>query len=323
MAEVNYFNNQKVLITGANGFIGSHVTRKMVEEQAQVSVFVRESSDLWRIEELKKDIDIHRIDLRDSVSVDNCIKQIKPDYIFHVGAYGVDSRQKDYFTAVNTNVIGTMNMLNPLKDLGCKKFINVGTCMEYGDKKEIIGENSHLEPDSIYGSTKASAAIIAHQIASENNIDIVTLRPFGVFGEKEGSHKFFPYIILSILEDKEVNLTPCEQYRDYCYIENIVDGFVLAAQNETIKNEIFNIGSGSIYKLKYYVDMIYKEMGLNKKPNYGALSYRENEVWSQQPDTTKIKNLLNWEPKISHLNGIERTIDWYTRNKDQFIGTGR
>lgn len=125
----------------------------------------------------------------------------------------MDSRQKDYLTSVNTNIIGTMNMLNSLKDVRCKKFINVGTCMEYGDKKDIIKENSHLEPDSIYGSTKASSSIISHQIASENNIDIVTLRPFGVFGEKEGSHKFFPYIILSNLDGKEVNLTPCEQYR--------------------------------------------------------------------------------------------------------------
>ncbi|MES9683486.1 NAD(P)-dependent oxidoreductase [Gottfriedia acidiceleris] len=323
MAETNYFYNQKVLITGANGFIGSHVVQKMVNEKADVSIIVRESSDLWRIEELKKHIDIHLIDLRDSVSIDNCVKQIKPEYIFHVGAYGVDSRQKDYLTAVNTNIIGTMNMLNSLKDVGCKKFINVGTCMEYGDKKEIIKESSYLKPDSIYGSTKASSSIISHQIASENNIDIVTLRPFGVFGEKEGSHKFFPYIILSNLDGKEVNLTPCEQYRDYCYIENIIEGFILAAQNETIKNEIFNIGSGTIYKLKHYVDMIYKEMSPNKEPNYGALTYRENEVWRQQPDTTKIKNVLKWEPKISLHDGIKRTIDWYTRNKEKFIRTGR
>ncbi|MEH7108866.1 NAD-dependent epimerase/dehydratase family protein [Bacillus sp. JJ1764] len=319
----NHFNNQRVLITGANGFIGSHVVQRMVQEKALVSVIVRESSDLWRIEELKKDIDIHLVDLRDTLSIDKCVKQIKPDFIFHVGAYGVDSRQKDYHIAASTNIIGTMNLLNSVKDIGCKKFINVGTCMEYGDKTEIIQENSCLKPDSIYGSTKASASIIAHQIAAENNINLVTLRPFGIFGEKEGSHKFFPYIILSILEGKEVNLTPCEQYRDYCYIENIMDGFVLAAKNEDIKNEIFNIGSGEIFKLKHFVDIIYKEVGLKNQPNYGALPYRTNEVWRQQPDTTKIKSLLNWQPKVSLEKGIKRTINWYQANKEKFIGTRR
>ena len=295
----------------------------MVQEKALVSVMVRESSDLWRIEELIKDIDIHLVDLRDSSSVDTCIKQIKPDFIFHVGAYGVDSRQKDYYTATSTNIIGTMNLLNSVKDIGCKKFINVGTCMEYGDKKEIIREDSYLEPDSIYGSTKASATIIAHQISAENNISLVTLRPFGIFGEKEGSHKFFPYIILSILEGKEVNLTPCEQYRDYCYIDNIMDGFVLAAKNEDIKNQIFNIASGEIFKLKHFVDIIYKEVGLKNQPNFGALPYRKNEVWKQQPDTTKIKTLLNWEPKVSLEEGIKRTINWYQENKEKLIGTMR
>ncbi|MCW2279263.1 NAD-dependent epimerase/dehydratase family protein [Heliophilum fasciatum] len=315
--------NQKVLVTGANGFIGAHLARRLVQENAQVAVSVRESSDVWRLDEIKADIDIHKVDLRDFSAVENCIKQTKPDFIFHVGAYGVDSRQKEYLTAANTNIIGTMNMINATKSTGCKKFINVGTCMEYGDKQEIIREDAHLEPDSIYGSTKASATIIAHQIAAEHHIDIVTLRPFGIFGEKEGTHKFFPYIILSILEGKEVHLTPCEQYRDYCYIENIMDGFILAAQNESVKNEIFNIGSGEVRKLKVYVDMIYKEMGISQRPQYGALAYRKNEVWKQQPDTSKIRNALAWQPKVDLTEGIARTVRWYQANKNKFIGTGR
>lgn len=317
------FKNQKVLITGANGFIGSHMVQRMVNEEARVSIFVRDSSDLWRLDDVKKDVDIYRIDLRDRELVDYSVKKIKPDFIFHMGAYGVDARQKDFFVAAHTNIIGTMNLLNAMKDIGCKKFINTGTCMEYGNNQEIIQEDSYLMPDSIYGSTKASATIIAHQMAANYNIDLVTLRPFGVFGEKEGSHKFFPYIILSILENKVVNLTPCEQYRDYCYIENVIDGFVLAAQNDEIKNEIFNIGSGDINKLKFYVDMIYKEMRSNKSPNYGAFSYRENEVWRQQPDTSKIKKLLKWEPKISLAEGVAKTVAWYKENTDKIIGTTR
>lgn len=321
--ETHSYKNQKVLITGANGFIGSHMVQRMVREGGQVSVFVRDSSELWRLDDVKQNIDIYRTDLRDLELLAKSVKQIKPDYIFHIGAYGVDARQKDFFIAAQTNIIGTLNLLESIRDIGCKKFLNVGTCMEYGDKQEIIHEDSYLMPDSIYGSTKASATIIAHQMAKTYNIDLVTLRPFGVFGEKEGSHKFFPYIILSILEDKEVNLTPCEQYRDYCYIENVIDGFVLAGQNNAVKNEIFNIGSGEINKLKFYVDMIYQEMEAKKSPNYGALTYRENEVWRQQPDTSKIRKLLKWEPKISLAQGIAKTVAWYKENQDKFIGTTR
>lgn len=321
--DVKHFYNKKVLVTGASGFIGSHIVKRMIKEKAWVSILARKNSDLWRLEEYKENIAIYRADIRDAEEVDNCIKKIKPDYVFHMGAYGVDSRQKDYVIAANTNIIGTINLMNAIKKVGCKKFLNIGSCMEYGDKKEIIKEVDSLEPFNIYGSTKASATIMAHQLAMENNIDIVTLRAFGIFGENEGSHKFFPHIILSILKGGDVNLTACEQYRDYCYIDNIIDGFVLAAKDDKTTNEIFNIGSGTIYQLKYYVDMVYKHMETTKKPNYGAIAYRPGEVWKPHPHISKIKNLLGWEPKISFEEGLVRTIQWYEQNKDKYHGTGR
>ncbi|SDK54174.1 NAD-dependent epimerase/dehydratase family protein [Natronincola ferrireducens] len=312
------FTNKKVLITGANGFIGSHLVRRMISENAEVHIIVREGSDVWRIEDLIKDIIIYRADTRDSKKINICINKVKPDYVFNMAAYGVDSRQKDYFIAANTNIIGTMNILNSLISVGCKKFLNIGTCMEYGDKKEVIKEDCHLEPFNIYGSTKAAATMLSHQIAGENDIDIVTLRAFGVFGENEGSHKFFPHIILSILNNADVNLTGCEQYRDYCYIENIIDGFVLAAENDAIKNEIFNIGTGRIHPLKYYVDKVCAKMKAIKKPNYGVIPYRTGEVWKPHPDISKIEKLLKWTPKIAFEEGLDRTIQWYERNKHKY-----
>ncbi|PKM83382.1 MAG: CDP-abequose synthase [Firmicutes bacterium HGW-Firmicutes-14] len=312
------FTNKRVLITGASGFIGSHLVKRMIEENAQVFIIARNGSDLWRIENLIKDTIIHKADIRDLDKVESCIKNIRPDYVFNMAAYGVDARQKDYFIAADTNIIGTMNILNSLIPLGCKKFINIGTCMEYGDKKDIIGEDCHLEPFNIYGSTKAAATMLSHQIAAENNIDIVTLRAFGVFGENEGSHKFFPHIILSLLNNTDVNLTGCEQYRDYCYIENIIDGLLLAALDVTVKNEIFNIGTGVIFQLKYYVDKIYKRMETSSKPNYGAVPYRSGEVWKPHPDINKIKSVLKWEPRIGFDEGLDRTIKWYEKNKDKY-----
>lgn len=317
------FRNVKILVTGASGFIGSHIAARMVMEGARVSVLIREESDLWRLDDLKDDFDIYRVDLRDKARLGECIKKVRPDYIFHMGAYGVDARQHDYLTAAHTNIIGTMNLLDALIETGCEKFLNIGTCMEYGDKKEIIPEGATLEPFNIYGSTKAAATLIAHQIAAEKGIDVVTLRAFGIFGENEGSHKFFPHIILSVLQGREVNLTACEQYRDYCYIDNLIDGFLMAALNSSVKNEVFNIGSGTIHKLSYYVDMVYEQMKPAKSPNYGAIPYRPGEVWRPQPDVSKIKKMLNWRPLISFEEGLKRTIAWYDQNLDKYQGTGR
>ncbi|MGI5876483.1 MAG: NAD-dependent epimerase/dehydratase family protein, partial [Dethiobacteria bacterium] len=149
------FYNKNILVTGASGFIGSHLAQRMVEENARVSVLVRKTSDLWRLANIKDEIAIYKADLRDGSRLKDCIKELKPDYVFHMAAYGVDFRQTDSIIAAETNIIGTINLMNALKQTGCEKFLNIGSCMEYGDKKEIVKEDAPLEPFNIYGSTKA------------------------------------------------------------------------------------------------------------------------------------------------------------------------
>ncbi|MGE5631235.1 MAG: NAD-dependent epimerase/dehydratase family protein [Caulobacteraceae bacterium] len=321
--QVGFFKNKRVLITGANGFIGSHAVMRMVAEGADVSVLVREASDMWRLEKLNNCFDIYKADMRDADKVSEYVGNIKPDYVFHLAAYGVDSRQKEYVSAASTNIIGTINLLNALIDRGCEKFIHAGTSMQYGNKESAVKEEQNYTPSNIYGSTKAAATIIAHQIAQENGIDIATIIPFGVFGENEGSHKFFPHIILSILADKDIELSPCEQYRDYCYIENIIDGFLLAAQDKNVKNEIFNIGSGKLHKLRYYIELILNKMKTDRKAIYGSKGYRKNDLWSPEPDIGKISSILGWKPSISLDEGIDRTIGWYRENYEKYLIKGR
>jgi nucleoside-diphosphate-sugar epimerase len=317
--EKERFKNANVLVTGANGFIGSHLVKRMVLEGANVTIIVRESADLWRIVDQLSDIHVIKGDLKDDELVSKTVTTAMPHYVFHLAAYGVDFRQQDYIEAAKSNILGTINLLNAIRKIGgCSKFLYAGTSMQYGNKEGLITEEMKLEPANIYGSTKASATLIAHQIAAENNIGIITLIPFGVFGENEGSHKFFPHIILSILDQKDVDLTKCEQYRDYCYIENIVDGFLLAALDTKHTNDIFNIGSGKINQLKYYVDLIFKYINTSCKPNYGAIEYRKNDLWRPQPDVSKLMEGLGWQPRISLEDGLQRTIDWYSVHYDKY-----
>lgn len=311
---INYFNGKRVLVTGANGFLGSHIVERMVKQNADLSIIVRESSDLWRIEEFIKYINIFNGDLRDRSRLVESIKKIEPEIIFHMAAYGVDSRQNDIFDAVNTNLVGTVNILSAIGKIGCEKFINTGTSMQYGNKEGMIDENMSYSPNNIYGSTKAAATIMAHQLAGDMDINIATIIPFGVFGEKEGGHKFFPHVILSILKNKEVPLTSCDQYRDYCYVENIIDGFLMAAEAQHVKNDIYNIGNGMNKQLKHYVNLIEKEIGVDAKINYGTLEHRKNDLWNPLPNVDKIINTLGWQPKIPIEEGIKKTVDWYKEN---------
>ncbi len=319
MEEEGIFLNQKVLITGGGGFIGFHLINRMLKLGAKVYIVERKDAKLKKLNNVMKEIEILEVNITDLEAVNRTINLVKPDYIFHLAAYGVNSAHKEYIEAVKTNIIGIVNLLEGIKCVNCKKFINMGSCAEYGDRKEILEEELNLKPVSVYGSTKAGATIIAHQIAKENNISIVTLRPFGIFGEGEDRHKIFCHVILSIIENKDVRLTACYQLRDYCYIENIIDGMLLAARAKNIKNDIFNIASGNIYPLKYYIELIFKNMETDKKPLYGEVKYRENEMWTPRANIKKISSKLNWEPKISVEDGLIKTIKWYKDNAYLYI----
>lgn len=316
------FKDSRVLITGGLGFIGSHLVKRVLKEGGKVFILERKDSNPWRIEDVIKKVNIIEGDISKFEEINELVKNVNPDYVFHLAAYGVDSSKKKYSNAINTNIVGIVNMLNSVKDTQCKKIINMGSCAEYGNKKGLMEEKMCLDPVSIYGSTKACATILAHQIARLNNIDIVTLRPFGIFGEGEAPHKIFCHIILSLLKGEDAELTDCEQYRDYCYVENIVDGMVLAAKNSSVKNEIFNIASGNIHQLKYYVNLIFENIDTDKKPLYGFVPYRKNEMWTPKADINKIKSLLHWTPKVSLQEGIINTIEWYKKNKKFYTQAG-
>lgn len=303
--------NEKVLVTGAAGFIGSHLLRRLIEEEADVAIIIRKSTDLWKIEDLLNNIKVYYCDINDKEQIEKIELSYEPDYLFHLAAYGVDSKDKDYYKAININFLGGVNVINPLIKIGCKKIINIGSSSEYGKSK--FEENGCLEPLNIYGSTKAASTIVMHQIARENNLDIITLRPFGLFGEREEKHKIFSYIITEALKNKNVMLTSCEQLREYLYVENLIDAIIIAAKSD-LRNEIFNIGTGNARKLKYYVEKIFEKINTKASPKYNYYSQRTGDMWCPCANVEKIKDYLHWKERINFEDGLEKTIKWFESN---------
>ena len=314
---MNVFENRRILITGGFGFIGSHLVKRLLKANSEIYIITMPDTNKFRLFDKLDNIVTYEADIGDSLMIGPIIKKINPDYVFHLAGYGVDSAHTDYERATTTNVLGSVNIFKSLFDTDCKKFINMGTCSEYGNSN--TSEDSPPAPVNIYGSTKAASTLILHQIAKENNISIATLRPFGVFGEGEEPHKIISYVILNLLKDNDVILTQCEQYRDYCYVENIIDAMLLACEKSNITNEIFNVASGELHPLRYYVDLIYKMIGSNRKLIYGGMPYRKTELWNPKADINKINSMLEWEPKVPLEEGMSRTITWYRSNIDKYV----
>ncbi|AHA75651.1 NAD-dependent epimerase/dehydratase family protein [Bacillus thuringiensis] len=310
---------RRILITGGHGFIGSHLVKRLLKEGAHVFILAREHANLWRLKKVLKNIQVWNGDIINAVEVQTIVKQIQPDYVFHLAADTEHSLQDNSISKIKTNIIGTTNIMEAVRLIGCKKVINLGSSSEYGVTINTINENTPLNPQEIYGITKAAATQIAHHIAERSKINIVTLRPFNIFGEGASSKNLFTYIILQLIRDKEVHLTHCTQTRDYCYIENIVTGLILAATNTGIKNEIFNIGSGETHPLKFFVEKIFQHFNSQRKPLYGHIPYSLQERLEVTSDVQKIKNKLNWKVVVSLEEGIKNTINWYKNNQEWYV----
>lgn len=302
------YNGQNILITGGFGFIGSHLAKFLIQKGANINIVCLPNTDKSLLINYLENINIFEIDIQNTLDVQQVVLEVQPDYVFHLASYGVNSENQDPLLAANINIIGSINLIKAISKINCKKFINIGTSSEYGDSLAI--ENNMLNPVDIYGSTKAAATLILHQLSRQNNIDIITLRLFGVFGEGESSHKIFSYVISNILEGHDVKLTKCEQLRDYIHVENVVDAIIKAGLSP-LKNEVINIASGNCYPLKHYVNLIFDNMNTDKKPLYGAVEYRVTERFAPMPDITKAQELLNFKIIMPLEQGLKQTILWY------------
>ncbi len=308
------FSGKRLLVTGGTGFIGSHLVRRLIREQADVIVLAKAGDTAWRLNDCGGYYRLAAADITDENTICRIFADTRPDGVFHLAVYGTDAAQQDITQAASVNVTGTINVIKAMKDCGCSRIVTAGSGAEYGNHEGSVGENAPLHPENAYASTKAAATIIAHQYAAQNDIGIVTLRPFGVYGEAEPQHKIFCHAILSMLSGEHLDLTPCTQSRDYCYVDDIVDAFIAAYSKDVLKKTVINIGTGKACPLRNYIEQIRAIMMPHSEVRYGALPFRTNELWSPVPDVRLAAQLLGWHSTRSLEEGLKKTIGWFREN---------
>ena len=308
---MNKLKDTRVLVTGAGGFIGSHLTRRLVDEGAEVSVFEISKTD--NIKGVIDKTDLHRIDVCDFKSVHDTIRKIQPEKVYHLGAF-VDTRRSflNIDKIIQTNIQGTINLLNALDGTDYNCFIHLGTLEEYGDNPVPFTENQIPDPMSPYSASKTSAAIFCKMYHKTFGSPAITLRLPVVYGPYQSTKMFIPELICSALLKKDFKMSKGDQSRNFIYIEDIVDGLIKASVTKDAVGEIINLGSEREYKIKEVAIKILDLMGNPIKPLIGALPYRSGEVMHYYCDNKKAREILNWSPKTDLDDGLKKTIEWYT-----------
>lgn len=310
-------NLKKILITGATGFIGSHLTRKLIKEGFEVGIIKRENSDVWRISDLIKNLSIYDADLRDLHKVSETTSNFNPDVIFHLATYyAVEHKSEEVSLMVDTNVLGTINLLEASKKSNVKLFVNTSSCFVYQENKNKLKESADLNPLNLYALTKMQAEQACSFYTKKYGLRTVTFRLFPPYGPADHERRLIPYAIKTFLEEKKLRLTTGKQRWDFVYIDDIIEAYLklLNISNLPIEHEIFNIGTGNAVSIQEVISRTKEIIGSDIEPEWGVVPHRKNEVWFLCADINKAKDFLKWEPKTQILQkGLESTVNWYRK----------
>jgi dTDP-glucose 4,6-dehydratase len=343
------YGGRTCLVTGADGFMGSHLTEALVALEADVHAFVRATSSgaLNNIGALRRQLHVHFADLTDRTSVDYLVRDLckVPDrpYVFHLGAQAHvgESWHRPYET-IMANTVGTLNLLQSVVDYGLEleKFDTAGTSEEYGNVREavahqhdfdaegglILHERSPLNPKSVYATSKVAADFLTMNYHDAFGVPGVVTRMFNNYGPRQNPRYVTGTIITQALERDRVELGQLEPLRDFCYCTDGVRGH-LAVAAHGVPGDVYAYGQGKNISMADWAALVLRvgeEQGHWSGREVASVPERfrpgASDVMALRVGYEKLNRETGWEPTVSWEEGIARTIAWYAANRDRWIG---
>jgi len=317
----------KTLVTGAGGFIGSHLTEELVRHGEDVRAFVRYNSrdDRGLLEELPKEIrsqvDVVMGDLKDPEGVRKAVRGCRK--IFHLGALiAIPYSYVHPFDFVQTNVVGTANLLNAcLETSDVERIVHTSTSEVYGTARYTpIDEKHPLQAQSPYSASKIAADKLAESYFLSFNLPVATLRPFNTFGPRQSLRAVIPTIISQALEGKRIKLGNTTPRRDFLFVKDTVRGFIALGKCEEAIGKTVNIGVGQDISIEEVMKKILGLMGKEAQVETEGQRIRpeKSEVMQLLSDTRLAQTLFQWAPRYTLEDGLRETIEWYRQNLSRF-----
>ncbi|HII14823.1 MAG TPA: NAD(P)-dependent oxidoreductase [Nanoarchaeota archaeon] len=290
---------KRVLITGAGGFIGSHIIKRLLKEGA--GIYALDKKDITAA-----GIFYFHADICDRTSLGAAIISINPQIIVHLAAC-LDKNASEV-EMMRINYQGTANLIDALESMPYERFVYISTSELYFGNGVPFSEQMPLHPQAAYARSKLMAEEYCMRQFNEKSKPITILRPSIVYGPGQAGSMFIPQCITSALKGEDMKMTAGEQTRDFVYVEDVVEAILKGSYVPAAAGEIINIGSGIETTLKAAALKINELAGKTMRIDFGALPYRENEIWHYVLDIEKAKTTLGWQPLTAFAEGLRATL---------------
>ena len=320
------WTKQTALVTGAGGFIGSHLVEALADKGAAVRAFVRYTSraDIGLLAYLPKPlldgVEVIAGDLRDPDAVRQAAEGV--DLIFHLGALiAIPYSYLHPAEVVETNVIGTLNLLLAARDLGVPRLVHTSTSEVYGSALRVpIDEGHPLQGQSPYSASKISADKLAESFYCAYDLPVVTVRPFNTYGPRQSARAVIPTIISQALTRDELHIGRLDTRRDFTYVADTVAGFIKAAEAQDVEGDLFNLGTGTDVTIEEIIEAVFKITGKRLPVIQQDVRMRpdKSEVTRLLSDNHKAAQSLGWVPTLDLEAGLRLTVEWISEHLDAY-----
>ena len=296
----------KVFITGASGFIGSHLTKSLIQTGHDVMVLATPRDNLWRIQDTLPNLNVVRGTIQNVQKVEKELHAWQPQACIHLAWYAKPGKYLDAQENI-TSLQGSLKLLKILINCGCEQFVGAGTCAEYEMIPRALVETDKTKPETLYAATKLSFQLTGEQIAAQCGLKFAWGRIFQLYGPQEDLNRLIPSAIHSIQKNRMFLASLGEQIRDYLHVTDVASAFSTLLENKA--TGIFNICSSQPITIRSILDTISKLLEQPGLVAYGALPYRQWEPMFICGSNDKLKQ-LGWAPKLSLSAGLEDLSRW-------------